>query len=242
MKVEFKKIAEENVLASEKLLGDFYEITWKLVDISNSIIQKCLMNQVVADDIKKTFLLVMLRNCISDICCCIDALERGHERTVLNNLRMVFEDLCCVIHIYHDNETYAKFLNANHQASASVGPTKKLRPSDEVFHTLYGELSKISHHGFPELIARQMIAREGLLSHLKPINANRLYTQITPIMIVILLTRIIGEFSEEICLNNLLKFYFWINSNTKNSETPIDTHIQSLAIKANKEIYQNAKT
>jgi len=235
MRAELKKQQEENILTSHKLLGDYYEVAWNLMSIGDEIIYKCLMTQQIADDIKKTNLLLILRNCISSIYYCLDGVEKGYDRTILNNLRMVLEDLSLVIHIYHDDEAYKKFKNGKHQASASIGYARKIRPNDQIF-SLYGELSKVSHHVDIELIAMQMVTRNGLISHLKPINSYTLDIQINLIMIIILLTRTIGEFSEEICLKYLYNFYFWINSSKKNTETPIDIKIQLLVIKANQDL------
>ena len=230
-RTEYKKIAEENTIISQQLLEEFYVVGWKLAIISSSVIDDCLSTSEVVVDVKKTLLLLMLRNCISDICCCLDSLERGHERTVLNNLRMVFEDFCCVIHIHNDDVIYQKFINGQHQASKSIGTAKKLRVGDKKFDFLYGELSKVFHHVRPELIARQMQTRDGQLSHLKLINEKCLDVPKTPLYIIIDFLRSIGEFAEEICLNFLPSPYFWIKSSTRNLETSIDILIQKLVVK-----------
>lgn len=174
----------------------------------------------------------MLRNCISAICCCLDSLERGHDRTVLNNLRMVFEDFCCTLHMHNDNAIYEKFLLSKHSATDSIGPARKLRPNDKKFKWIYGELSKVSHHKLVEFLARQMVSREGLLSHLKPLNPKRLHIQVFPLMIIVDFLRSIGEFAEEICLHLLPTPYFWLSPSEQNLETKEDMLIRKLAQQA----------
>lgn len=232
MRNEFKKIAEENTEASQNHLKEFFEGSWCLAQISTKIIDRCLRTVEIAEDEKKTYLLVMLRNCISDICCCLDSLERGHQRTIDNNTRMIFEDFCCVVHINNDDKIYQKFLKGEHQASKSIGHAKKLRPNDAKFKHLYGKLSEISHHVDPSLIARQMLTRDGLLSHLKPIDPKKLRNQVTPLLPLIDILRSIGEFAEEMCLQFLETPYFWLKPSTRNIETSADKIIQQLANKA----------
>lgn len=232
MRNEFKKIAEENSIASNQFLSEFYDGAWKLSQISSKVIDRCMNINEIANDEKKIILLVMLRNCISDICCCLDSLERGHNRTVWNNFRMIFEDFCLILHIHYDEEVFNKFINGNHQASKSVGAAKTLRPNDAKFKSLYGELSKISHHVLPELIARQMVTKEGLISHLKPFNSDKLDIQSNPILFIIDFLRSIGELAEELCLEFLPKPYFWIKPSTRNLATTSDRIILKLIQRA----------
>lgn len=240
MRTEFKKIAEDNTVAAYQLLGDFYQGSWKLVQTSSNVVDRCRSLDTVANDLKKHNLLIMLRNSISDICCCLDSLERGHDRTILNNLRMIFEDFCCVLHIHSDNAVYEKFLANKHSATDSIGPAGKLRPNDTKFKWIYGELSKVSHHKAVELIARQMVTREGPLSHLKPINPDRLHIQVYPLMIILDFLRSIGEVAEEMCLHLLAAPYFWTSSSERNLTTKEDDLIRRLFEKA-KPIFEMAR-
>lgn len=232
MRITFKNIAEENTLASQELLEDFYTVGWKLAQTSSKIIDKCLNMYEIANDVKKTHLLMMLHNCISDLCCCLDSIERGHDRTVLNNLRMVFEDFCCVLHMQNEDKIYKNFISNRHTATDSIGPAKKLRPNDKSFKWLYGELSKISHHKNVELLARQMVSREGQLSHLKPISPNKLSIQVFPILIIINFLRSIGKEAEKICIHLLPTPYFWIGPSKQNLKTEEDALILKLIPKA----------
>jgi hypothetical protein len=232
MRSEFKKMAENNAIAAHRFLGDFYEGGWKLAHTSSQVIDQCLNMEEIVNDIKLTFLLIMLRNCISDICCNLDSLERGHDRTVLNNLRMTFEDFCCALHMHDDNTIYEKFLCGKHSASKSIDPAGKLRLNNPEFKSIYGRLSKVSHHMLPQLLARQMVSREGLLSHLKPLVPNRLHIQVYPLMIIVDFLRSIGEFAEEMCLHLLPTPYFWIKPTERNLGTNEDILIRSLIQKA----------
>lgn len=200
MRTEFQKLADQNMLASQEHLKKFYEAAWELAQKGTNIIGKCLNIEEIGRNTKKYLLLVMLRNCISDLCCCLDSLERGHDRTVFNNIRMIFEDFCCVVHMNYDQKIFEKFLKGNHYASKSVGPAKNLRPNDAKLSVLYGELSKISHHTCPELVARQMISRDGILSHLKPIDLKKLHVQVNPLCMIIDFLKSIAEVAEQVCL------------------------------------------
>lgn len=232
MRTQFKKIAEDNTITAYTLLEDFYRGGWQLAQTSSNVIDRCLNLRAIVGDVKTHNLLVMLRNCVSDICCCLDSVERGCDRTVLNNLRMVFEDFCCALHMYNNQSIYEKFLADKHSATDSIGPAGKLRPNDTKFKWIYGELSKASHHKSANFLARQMVTREGLLSHLKPINPDRLYIQVNPLLIIVDFLRSIGEFAEEMCLYCLNTPYFWINLSERNLATKEDELIRRLAEKA----------
>ena len=155
----------------------------------------------------------MLNNSISDLLCCLDSLERGHCRTIENNLRMIFEDYCCALHISKDENTYIRFLKGDHQASNSISYAKKAQKMEEIGQ-LYGYLSNISHHKDPNLLGRQIVSITGgdtFFSHLKPIDPKRLTLQVVSLLSILHLLRGGAELAEEICLDILEKPYFWTN-------------------------------
>jgi hypothetical protein len=232
MRDEFKQIADQNTATSCEFLNEFCQGGWKLAQTSSHLVQKCLNLDAIANDLQKYHVFLMLHNCISDLCCCLDSIERGHDRTVLNNLRMVFEDFCCALHISSSHLVYEKFITNKHSATDSIGPAGKLRPNDAKFKHLYGELSKVSHHKAAELLARQMATRNGPLTHLKSINPSRLHLQIYPLLIIVDFLRSICEVTEELCLHVLPNPYFWIKPGEPNLSTQEDALILCLIEKA----------
>ncbi|ADI38031.1 hypothetical protein wcw_0663 [Waddlia chondrophila WSU 86-1044] len=176
---------------------------------------------------------------MSDCCCCLDSAERGQDRTVHNNLRMILEDICCVIHSSEDDKILERLYNGKHQASNSVGFAKNHYSTHEIGQ-LYGILSKISHHSMQELIVRQWVNRDGLLSHLKPFNPERSQATLNILLLVIHLSRIAGEVVEKICIKELDKPYFWESPQTKRKNPPIDTLIHNLCEKISVLMNQNS--
>jgi hypothetical protein len=156
LRKEFKKTAENNCKDFEEHLGDLLNKTWKVIRVSSFVIDKLLQLESVSDSAKYIQLLMMSRNLLSDCCCCLDALERGHERTILNNLRMILEDLCCIIDASENEKVYAALQKGKHQASQSVTFAIK-QYSTHGLGDLYGMLSKVSHHMSSDLFVRQWV-------------------------------------------------------------------------------------
>ena len=159
---------------------------------------------------KNNHLLILLRNAVSDLLCCLDNLEAGHDRTLDNNLRMIFEDYCLALNIRGVEEAYELFLKGKLQASTTVTFAKKKEGLDS-FGRLYGFYSDISHHKDYNLLARQVVCINGKVnhfSHLKSIDKNRLYVQLNKLLMISLLLRLIGEEAEKIGAVYNVNLYF----------------------------------
>src|ERR1700685_3691311 len=98
MRNSFKKLAEENTEVLYKELAEFLDGTWSLAKRSSNVIDANLLRIKIEG--KELDSNIVLRNIISDLCCCLDSLERGGCRTIDNNLRMAFEDYCCALQLY----------------------------------------------------------------------------------------------------------------------------------------------
>lgn len=235
MRNEFKKIAENNIKDFEEHLGDLLNRTWEVIRVSSFIIDKCLQVESVSDNPKHIHLLMMSRNLLSDCCCCLDSLERGHERTILNNLRMILEDLSCIIDATENEKVYAALQNGKHQASKSVSFAIK-QYSTQGIRDLYGMLSKISHHMLSELFVRQWINRDGLLSHIKPFNPNRHQTQLNILLMITHFARLSGEVAEKPHIDALEVPYFWTKQKTRILSPPINITVSEITEKIGKEM------
>lgn len=210
LREEFKAQAKANENIFKDVLGDDFENLWNFVSKCSECLNICL-NKTCYDE-KKLYLIIMLRNLISDILCCLDAIERGHEQTVANNLRMTLEGFCLVFHMHKENSVFEDFKHGKHDTPKSVTYTTKFKPSYNTLGRLYGELSKISHQSRFDLIARQIIERPNttaIFSHIKPINQSNFKSQTNFLLLIILILRSIAELAEEICINNLEQPYFW---------------------------------
>lgn len=236
MRNSFKKMADKNSHDIQQHLGEFIEGSWKTAQKCSKQVSICL--QSIKSSQKQLECTAMLYNSISDLFCCLDAFERGHDRTISNNLRMILEDYCCVIQINKDEAAYKQFSNNKHLASKSVGYAKKTHENRKFLGNLYGELSKISHHNGKHLLARQTVSIKNgceLYSHLKPIDPNRLYGQINHLLMINHLFLSIAELAEEICINNLETPYFLTKSKDgwqRNLNTKECEFIQKLTLKA----------
>ncbi len=90
-------------------LGEFVRGTWFLARKCSNVIDSYL-SSLPASSEKEALIITLLRNTVSDLCCCLDALERGTERPLSNNLRMAFEDYCLGLQIQFDPKAYGLFL------------------------------------------------------------------------------------------------------------------------------------
>ena len=108
MRTAFKKAAKDNTDILHKHLGEFLEGTWSLARKSTDVIDTYRVR--IKTEGKELDSTLVLRNIISDLCCCLDSLERGGCRTIDNNLRMSFEDYCCALQLHADPKAYALFL------------------------------------------------------------------------------------------------------------------------------------
>lgn len=233
MRMRFKEMAENHSMALQGHLGELFDSVWEVVRTCSRVTDRCLSTETALDDEKCQFLLLLLRNSLSDCCCCLDATERGHERTVFNNLRMILEDTCCAIHASEDQKVLKCLYDGKYQASNSITFAKKHYSGHEI-GKLYGFLSKVSHHSMQELVVRQWVNRDGLLSHLKPFNPERMQAQLNVLSLVTHLARIIGEVAEKVCLDELQDPYFWNSSGGKKQDPPIDAIVFEISEKISK--------
>ena len=206
MRQRFKELANDHSSTLQAHLGELVDDVWEVVRTGSKVIERCLNTDMATNSEKYLYLLLVLRNSLSDCCCCLDAVERGHDRTVYNNIRMILEDLSAAIHANGDEKILNEFCNGNHQASNSITFAKKHYSN---LGRIYGKLSEISHHSKKELAVRQWVNREGQLSHLKPFNSNHVYGHLNILSLIIQLARIIGEVSEDVCIKELPSPYFW---------------------------------
>lgn len=230
MREDFKKTAKTNSKNFEEHLGELLDKTWEVIRVSSLVIDKCLQIEVVSENAKNINLLMMSRNLLSDCCCCLDALERGHERTILNNLRMILEDLCCIIEASENEKVYIAVQNGEYQASGSISFAKKQYPT-HALGDLYGMLSKISHHTSADLFVRQWINRNGLLSHIKPFDPNRHQGQLNILLMITHFARLVGEVAEKLCIDKLEIPYFWTKEKNRITSPSINTIICEIAEK-----------
>lgn len=230
MRNEFKKTAENNSKDFEAHLGDLLDKTWEVIRASSLVIDKCLQVESVSENAKYIHLLMMSRNLLSDCCCCLDALERGHERTILNNLRMILEDLCCIIEASENEKVYTAVQSGEYQASQSIPFAKKQYPT-QTLGDLYGMLSKVSHHASSDLFVRQWVNRDGLLSHIKPFNPNRHQAQLNILLMITHFARLVGEVAEKPCIDKLEVPYFWTKQKNRIPSPAINTIVCEIAEK-----------
>lgn len=227
MRSSFKQLADIHGNAMHQYIGQVIDGVWEVMQICSQVTDRCLRIDGVAKDQELVSLILILRNMISDCCCCMDALERGHERTIFNNIRMILEDFGCVAHAKTDPEVLASLLAGKHQSSNSISFLKNNYPTHEL-HRTYGWLSKISHHRMVELIIRQWVDREQRLSHLKPFDPGQTQAKLDALLIIIHLVRLAGEEAESLCFNALHQSYFWIDKMHRNRDTPADRIITNI--------------
>ena len=230
MRNGFKKIAENNAKSIEADLGDLLNKTWEVVKVSSQVIDNCLKVQSIRDNTKIMNLLLISRNLLSDCCCCLDSLERGHERTIFNNLRMILEDLSAVMNASENENAYNALQGGKHQASQSVTFATKRYPTHELGYT-YGWLSKISHHMEQGLIVRQWINQDGLMAHIKPYDPNRRQAQLNALLTIMHFARLAGEIAEGLCLDELETPYFWTKEKERHPSPAINIVVSEVAEK-----------
>lgn len=235
LRKDYKKTAEKNTSDIEQYLGDLLNKAWEVVRVSTLVIDKCLQIQSVIHSEKHIYLILMSRNLLSDCCCCLDSLERGHDRTIMNNLRMILEDLCCIIDATENENVYNALKKDKHQASKSITFATKHYSTHDL-NLLYGMLSKISHHQQPGLIVRQWINRDGLMSHIKPYDPNRNKGQLNILLLLLHFSRLIGEVAEKPHIDVLEAPYFWTKEKTRNEYPPINIVMTEVADKIKKEM------
>ncbi|MFI0435340.1 MAG: hypothetical protein ACH350_06405 [Parachlamydiaceae bacterium] len=236
MRTAFKKAAKDNTDILHKYLGEFLEGTWSLARKSTDVIDSYRVR--IKTEGKELDSTLVLRNIISDLCCCLDSLERGGCRTIDNNLRMSFEDYCCALQLHADPKAYALFLKEDLDVPKAVTFAKKQRQGYEDFGQLYGHFSSISHHSRLILLARQVVSIENDMvcyAHLKPINPTKLTAQISRLIFIAFLLIEIGVLAEEICLDLVDTPYFGIKTPEgyqKRFDTPEALFILKLAARA----------
>ena len=209
MRRAFKKTAEENTKILHEELAEFFEGVWSLAEKSSNVIDANLVRIKDKGEILDST--IVLRNIISDLCCCLDSLERGACRTIDNNLRMAFEDYCCALQLNVDPKAYGLFLKEKFDISKAISFAKKYDQRYEDFGELYGRFSNISHHSRLILLARQIVSIENdviCYAHLKPINPTKLTAQISKLSFIAFLLIEIGVLGEEICLDLIDMPYF----------------------------------
>lgn len=230
MRSSYKKLAEIHSDSMHKYMGKLIDDVWEVMRVCSQAIDRCLQMNGVLNDEKLISMLLILRNMVSDCCCCMDALERGHERTIFNNIRMMLEDLSCVVHAKEDGKILETLLAGEYQASKSISFLRDKYPTHEL-HKIYGWLSKFSHHTMQELIVRQWVNRDGLLSHLKPFDPNRKQAKLNVLLMITHLVRLTGEIAEGLCFSELEQSYFWIDQITRKKNLPIDDIISEITTK-----------
>lgn len=230
MRNSFKEIAIKNSKHIEIDLGDLLNKIWEVIRVSSQVIDNCLKVQSIRDNDKLLNLLIMSRNLLSDCCCCLDSLERGHDRTIFNNLRMILEDLSSVMNASEDENVYIALKDGKHQASQSITFAVKHYPTHELGHT-YGWLSKISHHKEQSLLARQWINRNGLMAHIKPYDPKRRNAQLNALLTTMHFARLAGEVAEKLCLDELVNFYFWTKEKERHTSPEINILVSDVAEK-----------
>lgn len=236
MRLAFKKAAEKNTKVIEECLGEFIDGTWSLARKSCDIIDS--YRAKIKNEGKELDSTLILRNIISDLCCCLDSLERGSNRTVTNNLRMAFEDYCCAIQIQWDPKAYTLFLNEKLDVPKAITFAKKFREGYGDFGEIYGKLSNISHHTKLTLLDRQVLSIENntaCYAHLKPINPNKLTSQMSDLIFIAFLLIELGTMAEEICIDLIENPYFGIKTSQgyqKRLDTSEALFIVKLAAKA----------
>lgn len=235
MRYSFKKAADNNSNDIEDHLGDLLNKTREVVRVSSLVIDKCLQVESISNNAKHIHLLLMSRSLLSDCCCCLDALERGHERTILNNLRVILEDLSCIIDASENEKVYVALQNGKHQASKSVSFSVK-QYSTHGLGDLYGMLSKVSHHMSSDLFVRQWINRDGLISHIKPFDPNRHQTQLNILLMITHFARLVGEVSEKPHIDALTVPYFWTKDKNRIPSPPINITVSEIAEKIGKKM------
>lgn len=224
MREAFKKAAEENSRILHRELAEFLDGTWSLARKSSDVIDSCRVR--IKTEGKELDSTLVLRNIISDLYCCLDSLERGGCRTLLNNLRMAFEDYCLALQLHADPKAYTLFLKDELDAPKAVTFAKKQREGYKDFGQLYGLFSNISHHSQLTLLARQVVSIENdvvCYAHLKPINPTKLTPQVSNLVFIGFLLIEIGVLAEEICLDLIDKPYFGIKTSEgyqKRFDTP----------------------
>ena len=132
MRSSYKKLAEIHSNAIHKHMGELVDEVWEVVRICSQVIDHCLGMDGVLNNEKLMSMLLISRNMISDCCCCMDALERGHERTIFNNIRMILEDLSCVVHAKENIVVLEALLAGEYQASKSISFIRDKYPTHEL--------------------------------------------------------------------------------------------------------------
>lgn len=234
MREEFQKTAENNSKDFDEHLGHLLNSTWKVVSLISCVIDNCLKVESICNNKKHLQLLVMSRNLLSDCCCCLDGLERGFDRTIKNNIRMILEDLCSIIDASENEKIYDALQKGEHQASQSISFATKQYPSLEIGRT-YGRLSKTSHHMVPGLIARQWVDQNSTISHLKPIDFNLCQEQLDILTMIIQFAGLAGEVAEKFCIDELKIPYFWTKQKNRRF-TPINKIICDVLHKINEKM------
>lgn len=208
MRNAFKKQAELNASDLQKMLGEWIDGAWQLASkVSQQIDNRLILSSI---DKRSLDIIILIRNCVSDILCCLDSLERGHNKTIDNNLRMIFEHCCLSIWIFHKDDVYADFINDNISAQKAVNFAKPYLGGGHMGY-IYNIYSKVTHHQLYSLLARQIVSiRDGkeLYMHLKPIDVDKTYTYLNHLSLIIILLRFLGEHAERVCAPIIQDFYF----------------------------------
>ncbi len=134
MRDTFKKNADENKKVLYESLGEFVEGTWALGRKSKEIIDS--YQAQITENGKELTALRMLQNTVLDLCCALDSLERGHSRTLANNLMMIFENYCVVLQLQSDSRAYSIFLKGDFESSKAVTLAKKQNREQKDFRLL----------------------------------------------------------------------------------------------------------
>lgn len=244
MREAFKRAAENNSKVLHQHLGEFLDGTWALARKITDIIDR--FRAEIPFEGKELDATLMLRNIISDLCSCLDGLERGGDRTVSNNLRMTFEDYCCAVQLHWDPKAYDLFVQEKLDIPGAVPFAKKLREGYQDFGRIYGLFSKISHHSQLALLARQILSIEHensaiCIAHLKPINPDKLIPQVINLAFIAFLLMEIGALAEEMCLAIVdMPLYFGIKTPDgyeKNFDIPEVAFILKLADKLDRVLH-----
>ena len=205
---DFKKQAERNEQKLIIALGSDFQEVWKFIETCTKRMDICLNSQEVNQN-KKFILTLLLSNTLSDLLCCFDSFERGHDQTVDNNLRMILEALCLAIHMFEDktDQIFTKYMKNKHHVPDSIPYCKNNYPNYQNIGSLYGLLSKISHNSESFRVVRNIDRVTKAVYYLKPFKYD-LNNQIQLILILHLFFQL-SKLAEEITISDIKEPYFW---------------------------------
>ncbi len=213
LRQEYKSQAKKNEELFKEIIEPDFLRFWSFVEICNERVNtsfKCVNDS--CPNSKEFFLILMLRNSISDLLHCVDSLERGHGNTILNNLRMILEGLCLAFYLYQDktNDSFYRYKNNKNDTNIAQVAINFCKKYDgyESFGQLYGILSEISHHANVEQTVHKIDRASSTIHHINPINVSQFKLQANPLLMIMFMFRAIAELAEGISIDLIEEPYF----------------------------------